>query len=360
MERELVDELTIENAAPPLVEVMRGEIAESFHRGSIAVVDGAGGLVARLGSTGFQTYYRSAAKPFQALPLITSGAFEAFGLSAHELATIVGSHGGEEIHLEAVASILDRVGISDEALQCGAHMPFDERASRALRAAGKAPTVRHNNCSGKHAGMLALAKFRGEPLESYLDPEHPVQREIRAVVGLFAGVAPAEISVAIDGCSAPVFGVPLEAMARSYARLVNPADQSDPVRAGMAGATRRVVAAMTGHPEMVAGTHGRLDTDLMHALPGLIISKVGAEGVQLLGVLPGNRYPSGLGIAIKIEDGDIRRARDPVVIETLRQLGLLDDDHLARLAGYAGSKVLNHRRLVVGEVRPCFSLQIAE
>lgn len=332
-------------------------MAESFHRGGIAVVDGGGRLVVGLGRIAEPTFYRSAAKPFQVLPLITSGAAESFGLTERELAVIIGSHSGEEIHLEVVRSILERVGIGEESLGCGAHMPFDDRAAKALRAAGQAPTVLHNNCSGKHSGMLALAKFRGASLGDYLDPQHPVQREIRAVVALFAGMEEGAVTVAVDGCSAPVFGIPLVAMAESYARLVAGwAGEAGSGGRELAAATRRVVAAMITHPEMVGGTRGRLDTDLMREMAGRLISKVGAEGVQLLGVLPCDRYPQGLGIAIKIEDGDIRRARDPVVIETLRQLGLLDGGELARLAPYAGSKVLNHRRLEVGEVRTCFSL----
>ncbi len=202
--------------------------------------------------------------------------------------------------------------------------------------------------------MLALAQFLGKPIENYLDPDHSVQVRIRQALARFADVSMDEMTMAVDGCSAPVFGLTIKDMARSYAQLVGwqHADLDD----NLGAAAHRVVNAMKDHPEMVGGTNGRLDTDLMRAARGRIISKVGAEGVQLLGVWPDARYPSGLGIAIKIEDGDSRRARDPVVIETLRQLGLLDEEQLAQLARYASSTLRNYRQLEVGAVRPCFKL----
>ena len=339
---------------PVVVEVTRGGEVESAHRGAIAVISGDGEMVARLGAVSSRVFYRSAAKPFQAIPLIESGAADRYRLTSVELAVIVGSHSGEAIHREVVRSILAKVGLSVEALQCGTHLPFDEGTTKALRAAGERPDVLHNNCSGKHAGMLTLAVHVGAPTETYLDPNHPLQQMILARLAQFAAVREEEVGIAVDGCSAPVFAVPLEAMARSYARLVAPPDDL-PERSQEAA--RRVVAAMVEAPEMVGGTRQRLDTDLMRALPGQIVSKVGAEGVQLLGLLPCPRYPRGLGIAIKVEDGDTRRARDPVVLETLRQLGLFDSGIPDSLAGYARSQVTNHRRLPVGEVRPAFALR---
>ena len=337
--------------SPVLVEVTRGSMVESRHRGWIAVIDSTGRSLAACGDGANRTFFRSAAKPFQAIPLVTSGAVVRFGLTARELAVITGSHSGEEIHLAAVRSILGRGELTADRLQCGAHAPFDSRAAKALRSAGAVPSVLHNNCSGKHAGMLLLAMQGGHQLEDYLAPDHPIQQEILRVVAGFTATAADEVAIAIDGCSAPVFGVSLAAMALSYARLVDP-----PAGSEWGGAAREVVAAMIAHPEMVGGTAGRLDTDLMNALPGRIVSKVGAEGVQLLGLLPTSRHPHGIGIAIKIEDGDIRRARDPVVIEVLRQLGVIETAALAQLDRYAHSTISNHRQLVVGEVRPVFNL----
>lgn len=336
-----------------VVEVTRGGEVESAHRGAIAVLSGEGEVEASLGRISSRVFYRSAAKPFQAIPLIESGAADRYRLTPVELAVIIGSHSGEAIHREAVRSILAKADLSVEQLQCGPHMPFDEATTKALRAAGERPDLLHNNCSGKHAGMLVLACHVGAPTETYLDPTHPIQRMILAHLAQFAGVREEEVGIAVDGCSAPVFAVPLEAMARSYARLVAPPDD---LPESSREAARRVVAAMIEAPEMVGGTRQRLDTDLMRALPGQIVSKVGAEGVQLLGLLPCARYPRGLGIAIKVEDGDTRRARDPVVLETLRQLGLFESGIPDSLAGYARSQVTNHRRLPVGEVRPAFAL----
>jgi L-asparaginase II len=337
-----------------LVEVTRGALVESRHVGSIAVVNAEGELITSLGKVATKTYYRSAAKPFQALPLITSGAADHFKLTPRELAVITGSHSGETIHREAVAGILSKIGIDETALQCGTHAPFDEATAQQLKSEGKPPTVLHHNCSGKHTGMLALAQFLGAPIENYLDPTHPVQVQIRAALARFADIQPDEIVIAVDGCSAPVFGVTLEAMARSYAQLVG--WRHTRLDENSKAAAQRLTDAMTQHPEMVGGTNGRLDTDLMRAARGRIASKVGAEGVQLLGVLPDARYPRGLGIAIKIEDGDTRRARDPVVIETLRQLGLLDEAEQMQLARYGRTLLRNHSGIEVGEVRPGFKL----
>ncbi len=340
-----------------LIEVTRGALVEARHRGFIAVVDAEGEVIASLGDIATKTYFRSAAKPFQALSLLTSGAADHFKITPRELAITIASHSGEQIHLETVTAILNKTGGDESALLCGTHLPFDPTSARQLEAQSRKPTALHNNCSGKHAGMLALAKFLNEPTGDYINPSHPIQQQIRTVLALFADLPVTDIAIAIDGCSAPVFGMSIEAMARSYARLVA-IEQTD-IPEIFHAAAQRVVKAMIEYPEMIGGTSERLDTDLMRVARGRLISKVGAEGVQLLGVLPGEDYPQGLGIAIKVEDGDTRRARDPVVIETLRQLGLLDKEQLAQLDRYAHSTVFNHRHLKVGEVNPCFNLRQA-
>jgi L-asparaginase II len=341
-------------SAPVLIEVTRGSMVESRHRGFIAVVDAAGGIVAKLGDIGTPAWFRSAAKPFQTIPIIASGAAAHYGFTPRELAVITGSHSGENIHLKTVLSILSKIALDESELRCGAHMPFDESSAKQLRDKKRQPRALHNNCSGKHAGMLAFAKHIGEPVQDYIDPDHPIQRRIRSTLARFADVTVDEIKIAVDGCSAPVFGLSVEAMARSYARLAG-ARYSE-IEPDLVVAAEAVVNAMIEYPEMVGGTRDRLDTDLMRAAKGGVISKVGAEGVQLLGVKPNQRYPKGLGVAIKIEDGDVRRARDPVVIETLRQLGLLNADQLAELSRYARSTVFNHRQVEVGAVRTCFTI----
>ena len=342
--------------AATLIEVTRGEFVESRHRGHIAAVTSVGEVVAQLGTLATTTHFRSAAKPFQAIPVVATGAADHFQFTPLELAVINGSHSGEPQHLAAVQSILNKIGLDATALQCGTHMPFDDVTTKQLRAAQQAPQVLHNNCSGKHAGMLALATYLKHPIENYLDPEHPIQRMIRLTLARFAAVLYDEIGVAVDGCSAPVFVTSMAAMARSYAQLVGWQFTALQTDAALSQAAQRVVKSFIAHPEMIGGTRQRLDTDLMKAAAGQIISKVGAEGVQLLGVLPCERYPYGLGIAIKVEDGDTKRARDPVVIETLRQLGLLDEMQLTQLAPYADATLYNHRKLEVGEVRTCFRL----
>jgi len=343
------------NAGSVLIEVTRGCLTESTHRGAIVVADAEGKVLASTGAIDTRTYLRSAAKPFQAIPLLTSGAVSRFGLTARELAVIIGSHGGETIHLEAVGAILSKVGLTEDLLQCGTHTPFDSLAAKELRAAGRKPGLLHNNCSGKHAGMLAQAVHRGLSTADYLDPNHPIQREILEVIADFSGESAAEIAIGVDGCSAPVFGLSLLGMARGYASLVNPPSR---LESGLRAAAASVVTAMLEFPEMVAGTRGRLDTDLMRQSQGRLISKVGAEGVQLLGILPCSQFPAGAGIAIKIEDGDIRRARDPVVIETLRQLGILEERQLDALRGYACGSILNPRQIEVGEIRASFKLSL--
>lgn len=338
----------------PLVEVRRGSITESRHRGHIAVVDGDGLVVAQLGSPETLTYLRSSAKPHQAVPLIASGAAERFGFDAREIAVACASHSGERIHVETVAAMLKKIGLDESALKCGTHEPFSNIEARRLRESGEKPHVLQNNCSGKHTGMLALALHLRAPTETYDQPDNPVQLEIGRTVEQFSGVAMEDIAVGIDGCGVPVFGVTVRAMALMYARLVAPPrDWDDAMRA----TCERIVKAMTTHPEMVGGTTERLDTEMMRATDGALISKVGAEGVYTVGVLPCAQWPRGLGLALKIEDGEDRRARPVVVIESLRQLGVLTGMAYDAVKPYATFAVKNHRGDEVGQVRPSFELE---
>src|ERR1700730_14539405 len=211
----------------PLVEVTRGAIVESRHRGHVAAVDGEGQLVAYLGSPDTVTYLRSSAKPFQAIPLVASGAADRFGFTEKEIAIACASHNGEPIHTAAVLAILNKIGLKPEALKCGAHEPFSAAETRKLRARGEEPNVLHNNCSGKHAGMLALALHLGAPTESYDQLDNPIRVLIRDVVARFSGVSPDDIAIGIDGCGVPVFGMSVSAMARMYAHLVAPPKSFD-------------------------------------------------------------------------------------------------------------------------------------
>jgi len=337
----------------PLVEVTRGHLIESRHRGHIVAVDAGGQIIAQLGAPEIITYLRSSAKPHQAVPLVASGAAERFNFTQQEIAISCGSHSGEAIHTQTVAAMLHKIGLDESALKCGTHEPFSREAAREMRERGLRPNVLQNNCSGKHAGMLALALHLGAETKSYDSPDNPVQKMIRETVAEFSDIALEEIAIGVDGCGVPVFGIPVRAMALMYARLVAPLESfDDETRA----ACERIVAAMTAHPEMVGGTVERLDTELMRATNGQLISKVGAEGVYTVGVLPSKEWPRGLGLALKIEDGEDRRARPTVVIEALRQLGVLPTEALHALAPYHSFPVQNHRGDKVGEVRAAFEL----
>jgi L-asparaginase II len=344
--------MNIPDASPePLVEVTRGSIVESVHRGHCVVLGGAGGVVARRGSPDALTYVRSAAKPQQVLPLITSGAAERFRLDARELAVACGSHNGEEAHTRAVLSMLGKAGLDASSLKCGPHEPYGKEAAAALRERGEKPSAIHNNCSGKHAAMLALAVHLGARPETYDQPGSPVQREVFRAVARLSGVPAEELRFAVDGCGLPAFALPLSAIALMHARLVAPpADFDDATREACA----RVVSAVHAHPEMVEGA-GELDTEIMRAASGRLVSKVGAEGVYAAGVLPSERWPEGLGLAFKIEDGDRGdRARARLAVELLRQLGLLPDELPAALSELADPVIKNHRGDHVGRTRVAF------
>ncbi len=337
----------------PLVQVTRGAITESRHRGHVVAVEPDGKIVALLGAPETVTFLRSSAKPHQAIPLIASGAADRFGFSQQEIALACGSHSGEPIHTEAAASMLRKIGLGPENLKCGTHEPFSPEVARGLREKGEKPQVLQNNCSGKHAAMLATALHLGAPTNSYNQPGNPVQLAIGHTISQFSGIAIENIAVAIDGCGVPVFGVTVKAMALMYARLVAPPAQFEK---STREACNRIVAAMTKYPELIGGTTDRLDTEMMRATEGTLVSKVGAEGVYTAGVRPCKQWPNGLGLALKIEDGDDHRARPTVVIESLNQLDVLNDEALEAVSRYAFFPVRNRTGEVVGEVRASFRL----
>lgn len=338
-------------AGAPLVHVTRGRVVESIHRGHVAAVDGDGREVAHLGSPGALFFLRSCCKPHQAVPLVASGAADRFNIATEELAVACGSHDGEEVHTRAVVSLLSRAGLTPDALKCGAHEPYGGGAAEELKGRGEQPTPLHNNCSGNHAGMLALALHLGAPTETYDLPGNPAQQTILRVVSQFTDVPAEEIELAIDGCGAPTFAVPLRAAALAAVRLVAPP-------AGWDAATReacaRLTAAMNEHPFMVEGA-GELDTELMRRCGGRLVSKVGAEGMYVAGVRPSERWPRGLGVAIKIEDGDKKdRARSAAVVRALRRLGALTDEDVNVLGKFASQAITNHRGDRVGQTRAVF------
>jgi L-asparaginase II len=337
-----------------LVEVTRGPIVESYHHGVIAVCDVEGNLIAWAGDPSTVVYYRSSSKPLQVVPLVESGAADHFGLTDAEIAITCGSHGGEDIHVEVVLSMLEKIGLGPEALACGIHMPYDKDTALALQESGEPATVLHNNCSGKHAGMLALARFHDWPIGGYETASHPVQQVIRQVVAEFASVEPDRVAVGVDGCGVCTFGISIGQMAMSFARLAQPDYWPEPRRT----ATQRIIGAMVRHPEMVAARKQRLDTDLMRAAGDTLIGKVGAEGVYCAAQLSRDDTP-GVGFALKLLDGDMTgRARNPAVIEGLRQAGMLDEEMLGKLEMYWVEEVRNRPGDVVGIVRPAFTLSV--
>ena len=332
--------------APELrVEATRGELVESVHPVAAAVVDAEGRLRAASRDPELVTWWRSAAKPFQALPLVEDGAADRFGLSEEELALATASHSSEPRHLELISGILEKVGIGEEALACGIHTPLSAAVAAAVGRGAVVMTPRWSNCSGKHAGMLALAKHRGWPLAGYQSAGHPVQDRILGTIAEWTGAPCREIRLAVDGCTAVCFGLSLRRMAFGYARLA----------ASEAAPARRVLGAMMAHPLVVGGT-GRLCTDLMRAWPGRVAAKIGADGIHCA-ALPG----PGFGIALKVEDGDMR-ASGVALLEILRQLlaRLAPAEAAgfpsAALAGHARHEIRNTRGAPTGELRPAGAL----
>jgi L-asparaginase II len=342
-------------AAGSLVEVRRGGITESRHSGHIAVLDGDGRLIASIGSPELVTYLRSSSKPQQAIPLITSAAADHFDFNEREIAIACGSHNADVEHLETVRSMLRKIGLNESYLKCGPHEPYSPEAAEGLRIAGLKPEAIHNNCSGKHAGMLAVARKIGSPVETYDEADNPVQLMMAREIARFSDIPEADLAVGIDGCGIPCFGVPVYSMALMYARLINPPlDWDEKTR----DACRRIVHAMTAYPEMIGGRTASQDTALMRMLGNPFIAKAGAEGVFTGACLPCNRWPRGLAIALKIDDGDPgRRARRPAVTELLRQLEVISDRQAEEFWPYGNNPILNNRGDLVGEARASFQLE---
>jgi len=324
-----------------LAEVTRGDRVESRHFGHAAVVDAGGRLLFAAGDPDRAIYPRSAVKPLQALAGVALGTAERFALSDREIAVICASHAAEPRHRDAVAAILARIGASEADLRCGPH-PVSHLPTRdALIREGREPTPIYSNCSGKHAGMLALARLLGAPLQGYWEPEHPVQQEVRRVLAALCGAGDG-LPWAVDGCGVPTYLLPLRQLALGFARLAEPSGLGEADRE----AALRIAKAMNREPETVRG-EGGFDTLLMRALPRVLVSKGGAEGCHAAGLV-GRR----IGIAVKVEDGSAR-ALPPVVLSLLRRLEALPDPLPAALGPLARPAVENTRGMVVGEVRAC-------
>ena len=326
-----------------LAEVTRGGVVESIHSGAVAVVDRNGRVLQAAGDPYTLTFTRSALKPLQALPFAAGGGIERFGYSEAQVALMCASHSGEPRHVEAVADMLARAGCSAADLQCGTHAPGFYEARGEVPPPPPYSTLQHN-CSGKHSGMLAWCVQCGAAKADYLAYDHPLQQAIRRAVACFTGVAEGRLVAGIDGCSAPNYAVPLASLAAAFARLAS-ADVD--VDYGMA--PRRLANAMMAHPEMVSGER-RSDLALMQAGRGDWVTKIGAEGVQAIGI-----RSQGLGIAIKVGDGQ-KRGLYPAIVAVLGALGLLDAAARDVLAPWARRTVRNYRGIETGEVRPAVVL----
>lgn len=334
-----------------LAELTRGGVVESTHLGTVVVVDAAGKTVAAAGDPETFAYFRSSAKPFQAVPVVESGAADAFGLTPAELALCCASHSAEPFHQELVVSMLGKLGLGTAALQCGVPLPIDQAETAAILAGAKENTPLHCDCSGKHSGMLAASLRQGFPIETYLDPSHPLQQQIRHIVAEVCRVPASELRLATDGCSVPTFGTSIRAMAQAFAALAAPAQTPSGCGLEHQAALDRLRLAMTSHPENVGGSHGREDTNLMRLSKGALVAKGGAEGLLCIGV-PDRQ----LGIAIRIADGSFR-SHAVVAVSALEQLDLVDPTMLAAMKAHFETRLLNHNKRHVGEIRAAYALR---
>ncbi len=350
----------------PLVTVYRGDLPESVHLGSIAVVDSAGKLLALAGDPDHQTFLRSSAKPFQALPMLQEGGIDEFDLTPEEIAMTCASHGGEPSHVATVASLLRKGDYDESDLLCAAHIPYDEKAAADLRATGELPSALQNNCSGKHAGMLLACSLLDAPTGNYIDPHHVVQLRAGQALADFTGLSRQEIPHAIDGCGLPSYYLSLYRSALAYARFAATA-QNLPSPHGLpryADCARDVWEAMTSRPHHVAGNWS-MTTPLLEAFDGRLLAKEGAEGFYAMALVPElcegltdrlDRSPGAtIGIAMKIADGSMGRGRNPAILKTLELLGI-ELESMSAIAPYRDMRVTNAAGRVVGELRSEFEL----
>ena len=333
-----------------LAETTRSGMVESIHHGVVAVANPAGEIVASAGDVHQMIFYRSSAKPFQAIPVVASGAADRFGLTDRELALCCASHSGQPHHQAEVRGLLAKIGLGPEALQCGSIVPYNEAEGARVRAGLQGKSALMCDCSGKHSGMLAVCVHEGLPIETYMDINHPLQQRILRIMAQVLRVAVADIAPGIDGCSLPTFGASVAACAKSWAALAAP----DAVPAGFgrehAAALKRLRKAMVSAPENVAGD-GELVTDMMQLAGPRLYAKSGAEGLICF-ALPEQQ----LGVAIRVLDGSFR-THPVVVAAVLRQLQALDEATIAAITARHPSELRNHNRRLVGEIRATLQLR---
>lgn len=332
---------------PILVEALRGGIVESFHRGSVAIVDADGRVHTAWGDIDRPIFPRSAVKLLQALPLVTSGAADAFGLNDAELALACSSHNGEPEHVQTAARMLAKAGVDVQVLECGAHWPYHDASLKALAAGGTTPTALHNNCSGKHSGFACLGCHRAggrdprEVLRGYVQPDHPVMREVTQALQTATGFDLSGTARGVDGCSIPTYAIPLRHLAHAFAKVA----AGRGLGADFDPAARRLREAIARAPQMVAGT-GRVDTRLMAHFGARVCCKGGAEGVHCI-ALP----ELGLGVAVKMDDGNNARAADVVTAALIERLLPCSDVDRAATRAISDQTLRNWNGIEVGRLR---------
>lgn len=341
-----------------VVALTRGGIVECIHFGALAMVDSSGRLLASLGDPNLLTFPRSSMKPLQVLPFVEDGGPEHFGMTDEELAILCASHHGTDEHVRVLRSIHAKVGLKETDLQCGVHMPSDKPTALAMQQRGEQPTPYRHNCSGKHSGMLAQATLHDYSKDDYLSMDNPLQQRILETVGRMCDVKPEDMPIGIDGCSAPVFAMPLYNYALAMARLADPLG----IEETRANACRSITRAMMAFPEMVAGPGG-LDSVLMRVMEGKAAVKGGAEGYQMLSLMPGacGKNSPGIGVAFKISDGDPnRRATYAIVVSLLKALGFENEMESEAFRDFNTPVLRNWRGLEIGETRMTRPIEISK
>lgn len=318
------------------VLIKRGDKVESRHRIHAAVLDKSSKLIASVGNPDFATYFRSSAKPFQTLALFRSGVVNSFDFTEKEIVLVTASHNGEDFHVEGVRSLLGKIGLDESYLKCGFHLPYYPAAVKKFYREKHSPSPLFNNCSGKHAGMLAACVHNNFELATYLNPNHPHQQKILEIVAEFCELFSREIKIAVDGCGVPVYYLTLTQMAKMNVKFASATET----------AVKRIKNALIAHPEYLAGTK-RFDTEFIQTTKGQVIAKVGAEAIQSFIFFE----PEPLGIVVKCEDGQFRGA-ESAAIEILKQLGLLSEKKLEKLKKFWRPDLTNHSGKIVGKMVP--------
>jgi len=334
----------------PLIEITRGNTVESIHYGSVAIAFYGKKDGVSIGDSKHPFFLRSSAKPFQALAFLERDGGNQFDFSLQEIAILCASHSGTDSHVDVLSRLQRKIGITEDMLQCGVHPPHHDKTAQRMLINNEPLHPNRHECSGKHTGMLAFAKMIGAPFKTYLEHTHPVQKNILNTFSEMCEIPVDHILLGVDGCSAPVFAIPLASAAAAYVKLCQP----DNLPLERANACRTITSAMAAHPDMVAGPN-RFDTAAMKIAKGKIITKIGAEGYQGIGVMPGasTYFKGSIGITSKISDGDLAlRAGSIVSLVILKKLGVLSDQELTELKDYYIRPIKNWRGTDIGEIRP--------